>query len=179
MRGGRRYQVPRRPRIRPSAFIAPVAQHRGGNTQLACDPAQRPTAAHQQGYRFPLELIRKMTPSLAHSTPFRSHRSLAKVSTNSREAQSCPKGRRTPTCGKRLPGLLQACPQSAFLHEPRSGAPERRRGCVSRREFRCFRCFSTKLSASEVSSSAEILGRGRSGDRENSKTSAVPPLFFA
>src|SRR5262252_9303642 len=88
MRGRRRYQVPRRPRIPPSASIAPVAQHRGGNTQLACDPAQRPTAAHQQGYRFPLELIRKMTPSLAHSTPFRSHRSLAKVSTNSRETQT-------------------------------------------------------------------------------------------
>src|SRR5215813_3857222 len=82
----RRYRVPRRPRIPPSASIAPVAQHRGGEAQLACDPAQRPTAAHQQGYRFPLELIRKMTPSLAHSTPFRSHRSLAKVSTNSREA---------------------------------------------------------------------------------------------
>jgi hypothetical protein len=28
-----------------------------------------------------------MTSSLAHSTPFRSHRSLAKVSTNSREPQ--------------------------------------------------------------------------------------------
>ena len=53
----------------------------------ACDPAQRLTAAPQQGYRFPLELIRKMTPSLAHSTPFRSRRSLAKVSTNSREPQ--------------------------------------------------------------------------------------------
>src|SRR5215471_1994700 len=73
----------------------------------------------------------------------------------------------------------RACPQSAFLHEPRSGAPERRRGCVWRRGARCFRFFSTKLSASEVSSSAEILGRGRSGDRENSKTSAIPPLFFA
>ena len=45
-----------------------------GDAQLACDPAQRATAAHQQGYRFPLELIRKMTPSLAHSTPFRSRR---------------------------------------------------------------------------------------------------------
>src|SRR5262249_20790337 len=87
MRGRRPYQVPRRTPIPPSAFIAPVARPRGGNTQVACDPAQRPTAAHQQGYRFPLELIRKMTPSLAHSTPFRSHRSLAKVSTNSREAQ--------------------------------------------------------------------------------------------
>src|ERR1700674_3171919 len=87
MRGRRRYRVPRRPRIPPSASIAPVAQHRGGNAQLACDLAQRPTAAHQQGYRFLLELIRKMTPSLAHSTPFRSRRSLAKVSTNSGEPQ--------------------------------------------------------------------------------------------
>src|SRR5215475_9127702 len=88
MRGRRRYRVPRRPRIPPFAAIAPVAQHRGGNAQLACDPAHRPTAAHQQGYRFPLELIRKMTPSLSHSTPFRSRRSLAKVFTNSREPQS-------------------------------------------------------------------------------------------
>src|ERR1700736_3885999 len=85
MRGRRRYRVPRRPRIPPSAAIAPVAQHRGGNAQLACDLAQRPTTAHQQGYRFLLELIGKMTPSLAHSTPFRSRRSLAKVSTNSGE----------------------------------------------------------------------------------------------
>src|SRR5215468_8515789 len=85
MRGRRRYRAPRRPRIPPSASIAPVAQHRGGNPQLACDPAQRPTAAHQQSYRFPLELIGKMTPSLAHSTPFRSRWSLAKVSTNSGE----------------------------------------------------------------------------------------------
>src|SRR5438477_8107813 len=80
MRGRRRYRAPRRPRIRipPSASIAPVAQHRGGNPQLACDPAQRPTAAHQQSYRFPLELIGKMTSSLAHSTPFRSRWSLAR-----------------------------------------------------------------------------------------------------
>jgi hypothetical protein len=84
MRGRCRCRVPRRLRIPPSAFIA-SAQHRGGDAQLACDPAQRPTAAHQQGYRFPLELIRKLTPSLAHSTPFRSRRSLAKVPTNSRE----------------------------------------------------------------------------------------------
>jgi hypothetical protein len=83
----RRYRAQRRPRIPPSASIAPVAQHRGGNAQLACDLAQRPTAAHQQGYRFLVELIRKMTPSLAHSTPFRSRRSLAKVSTNSGEPQ--------------------------------------------------------------------------------------------
>src|SRR5262249_24746244 len=87
MRGRRRYRAPRRPRIPSSAAIAPVAQHRGGNAQLACGPAQRPTAAHQQSHRFPLELIRKMTPLLAHSTPFRSRRSLAKVSTNSGEPQ--------------------------------------------------------------------------------------------
>src|ERR1700737_593661 len=77
-----------RPRIPPSASIAPVAQHRGGNAQLACDLAQRPTTAHQQGYRFLLELIGKMTPSLAHSTPFRARRSLAKVSSNSGEPQA-------------------------------------------------------------------------------------------
>src|SRR3954462_6070454 len=73
------------------AAIAPIAQHRGGDAQLASDLDQRPTAARQQGNRLPLELIRKMTPFLAHSTPFRSRRSLAKVSTNAGEAQlSCP-----------------------------------------------------------------------------------------
>src|ERR1700731_294440 len=95
MRGRRRYRAQRRHRIPPSASIAPVAQHRGGNAQLACDLAQRPTTAHQQGYRFLLELIRKMTPSLAHSTPFRSRRSLAKVSTNSGE----PHGHLRPKAG--------------------------------------------------------------------------------
>src|SRR3954451_9857345 len=69
------------------AAMAPIAQHRGGDAQLACDLDQRPTAARQQGDRLHLELIRKMTPFLAHSTPFRSRRSLAKVSTNSGEAQ--------------------------------------------------------------------------------------------
>src|SRR3954462_10865805 len=68
------------------AALAPIAQHRGGDAQLACDLDQRPTAARQQGNRLPLELIRKMTPFLAHSTPFRSRRSLAKVSTNAGEA---------------------------------------------------------------------------------------------
>src|SRR4051794_1296534 len=68
------------------AAMAPIAQHRGGDAQLACDLDQRPTAARQQGDRLPLELIRKMTPFLTHSTPFRSRRSLAKVSTNSGEA---------------------------------------------------------------------------------------------
>src|SRR3954465_12209048 len=69
------------------AAIAPIAQHRGREPQLACDLDQRPTAARQQGDRLHLELIRKMTPFLAHSTPSRSRRSLAKVSTNSGEAQ--------------------------------------------------------------------------------------------
>src|SRR3954466_4665260 len=69
------------------AAMAPIAQHRGGDAQLACDLDQRPTAARQQGDRLPLEPIRKMTPFLAHSTPSRSRRSLAKVSTNSGEAQ--------------------------------------------------------------------------------------------
>src|SRR4051794_12385329 len=69
------------------AAMAPIAQHRGGDAQLASDLDQRPTAARQQGNRLPLELIRKMTPFLAHSTPFRSRRSLAKVSTNAGEAQ--------------------------------------------------------------------------------------------
>src|SRR3954453_17631376 len=68
------------------AAIAPIAQHRGREPQLACDLDQRPTAARQQGDRLRLELIRKMTPFLAHSTPSRSRRSLAKVSTNSGEA---------------------------------------------------------------------------------------------
>src|SRR3954464_9479749 len=74
------------------AAMAPIAQHRGGDAQLACDLDQRPTAARQQGDRLPLELIRKMTPFLTHSTPFRSHRSLAKVSTNSGEAHSVRAG---------------------------------------------------------------------------------------
>src|SRR5215208_5684576 len=69
------------------AASAPVAQHRGGDAQLAGDLHQWPTAACQQGDRLRLELIRKTTPFLAHSTPSRSLRSLAKVSTNSGEAQ--------------------------------------------------------------------------------------------
>src|SRR3954466_13378536 len=68
------------------AAIAPIAQHRGREPQLACDLDQRPTAARQQGDRLRLELIRKMTPFLTHSTPSRSSRSLAKVSINSGEA---------------------------------------------------------------------------------------------
>src|SRR5215213_7733404 len=68
------------------AAIAPIAQHRGREPQLAGDLHQWPTAACQQGDCLRLELIRKMTPFLAHSTPSRSPRSLAKVSTNSGEA---------------------------------------------------------------------------------------------
>src|SRR4051812_40737611 len=86
MRDRRRYWAPRRPRIPPSASFAPVAQHRGGDTQLACDLDQRPAAAHQQGDRLSLELIGELTPALAHSTPFRSRWSLAKVSTISGES---------------------------------------------------------------------------------------------
>src|SRR5215813_6961284 len=102
----RRYRVPRRPRIPPSASIAPVAQHRGGEAQLACDPAQRPTAANQQGYSFPLELIRKMTPSLAHSTPFRSSWSLAKFSTNTGESHTYV---RNPPTSRHTPGSEPGC----------------------------------------------------------------------
>src|SRR5215217_4627683 len=68
------------------AAIAPIAQHRGREPQLTGDLHQWPTAACQQGDCLRLELIRKMTPFLAHSTPSRSPRSLAKVSTNSGEA---------------------------------------------------------------------------------------------
>src|SRR3954454_19874422 len=68
------------------AASAPIAQHRGGDPQLAGDLHQWPTAACQQGDRLRLELIRKMTLFLAHSTPSRSRRSLAKVSINSGEA---------------------------------------------------------------------------------------------
>src|SRR3954447_6982709 len=68
------------------AASAPIAQHRGGDAQLADDLHQWPTAACQQGNRLRLKLIRKTTPFLTHSTPSRSLRSLAKVSTNSGEA---------------------------------------------------------------------------------------------
>src|SRR3977135_2258411 len=64
-----------------------VVKLRERDAQLACDQRQRPTAARQQGNRLPFELIRKLMTALAHSTPFRSPRSLAKVSTNSGEAQ--------------------------------------------------------------------------------------------
>src|SRR5215472_715526 len=87
MRGRRRYRVPRRPRIPPFAAMAPVAQHRGRDAKLLRDLQQRPAAARQQPNRFSLELIGELTPSLAHSTPFRSPRSLAKVSTNSGKPQ--------------------------------------------------------------------------------------------
>jgi Transposase DDE domain group 1 len=87
MRGRRRNRAQRRPRIPPFAPITPVAQHRRGDTKLAGDLQQRPTAARQQGDCFSLKLIGELPPSLAHSTPFRSRRSLAKVSTNSGQPQ--------------------------------------------------------------------------------------------
>ena len=74
------------PAFPPSAPITPVAKHRGCDAQLPCGLRQRPTAARQQGNRLPLELIRKLTTALAHRTPFRSPRSLPKMSTNSGEA---------------------------------------------------------------------------------------------
>ncbi len=70
----------------PSLAIAPVAQHRGRDAQLAGNLDQPPTAARQQGDRLRLELIPKVTPFLTHSTPFRSSRRLPKVSTNPGEA---------------------------------------------------------------------------------------------
>lgn len=45
--------------------------------------------------------------------------------------------------------------------------------------FRCFRCFSQELSASEASCSAETLGSVGSGEQKTAKRPAVPPLFFA
>src|SRR3954447_4782808 len=102
------------------AAIAPIAQHRGREPQLACDLDQRPTAARQQGDRLHLELIRKMTPFLAHSTPSRSRRSLAKVSTNAGEAQRSPplaRGRAWPSarqrCTHRLALLMLTSNRSA------------------------------------------------------------------
>src|SRR5215469_15538848 len=119
MRGRRRYRVPRRPRIPPPTAIAPIAQHRGGNPQLACEPAQRPTAAHQQGHRFSLELIRKMTTSLAHSTPLRSRRSLAKVSTNSGEPHTGHRETRVRLAS----GLTGPAKATPLIRQPSSAMP--------------------------------------------------------
>src|SRR3954470_12611924 len=92
------------------AAMAPIAQHRGGDAKLACDLDQRPTAARQQGDRLHLELIRKMTPFLAHSTPSRSPRSLAKVSTNSGEAQTLSSSSMVrPTDQSLVPGSRISC----------------------------------------------------------------------
>ena len=76
------------PACPPMLRLRQLRSIEGEMPQLACDLDQRPTAARQQGNRLRLELIRKMTPFLAHSTPSRSRRSLAKVSTNSGEAQA-------------------------------------------------------------------------------------------
>src|SRR5260370_7822036 len=79
MRGRRRrVGAQRRPRIPPSIPTAPIAKHRRRDAQFPCDLRQRPTAARQQGYCLPLELIGKLTMSLAHSTPSRSSSELSK-----------------------------------------------------------------------------------------------------
>src|SRR5215212_8613180 len=103
------------------AAIAPVAQHRGREPQLACDLHQWPTAACQQGDRLRLELIRKMTPFLAHSTPSRSSRSLPKVSTNSGEVLIEQVRRDWPSViavrGSFEPPLRPS-PQAVVAHQP-------------------------------------------------------------
>src|SRR2546425_12866389 len=79
MRGRRRrVGAQRRSRIPPSTPTAPIAKHRRRDAQFPCDLRQRPTAARQQGYCLPLELIGKLTTSLAHSTPSRSSSELSK-----------------------------------------------------------------------------------------------------
>jgi hypothetical protein len=42
-----------------------------------------------------------------------------------------------------------------------------------------FRCFSTKITAAELSFVAETLGFRRFGARKNSEASTVPSLFSA
>lgn len=70
----------RRPRILPFVSITPRGIE-GRDAQPACDLQQRSTAACERSDRLSLELIRELTPSVAQSTPSRSPRSLAKVST--------------------------------------------------------------------------------------------------
>jgi hypothetical protein len=92
---------------------------RSGSTADRCSPAED---------RLCLELIRKMTPFLAQSTPFRFRRSLAKASTNSGEAQAAhapsptaPSRRSAPDSGARSSrwpdpwwhsGRATACPRA-------------------------------------------------------------------
>src|SRR3954466_6192404 len=108
------------------AAIAPIAQHRGREPQLACDLDQRPTAARQQGDRLRLELIPKVTPFLTHSTPSRSSRRLPKVSTNPGEAQSrqSPPARSTAPSRFGDPATVQVDPTADPLCPP--GAPHLR-----------------------------------------------------
>src|SRR5215213_8948079 len=106
------------------AASAPVAQHRGGDAQLAGDLHQWPTAACQQGDRLRLELIRKTTPFLAHSTPSRSLRSLAKVSTNSGEAhprKSRDFGWREATCSRPRRGTTLPTRSSVYARSLNDG----------------------------------------------------------
>jgi hypothetical protein len=75
-------------RIPPFAPIAPVAQHRGRvpSSLAICNNGGPLLASSATASR--LNSISELTPSLARSTPFRSCRSLAKVSTNSGESHS-------------------------------------------------------------------------------------------
>jgi hypothetical protein len=73
--------------------------------------------------RFLLELIRKMTPSLARSTPFRSRRSLAKVSANSGEPQD------------RYPRYKPRRPSASLIEATRSGRRSASRPIPRQREL--------------------------------------------
>src|SRR6266568_7068717 len=91
MRGRRRrVGAQRRSRIPPSTPTAPIAKHRRRDAQFPCDLRQRPTAARQQGYCLPLELIGKLTTSLAHSTPSRSSSELSKGVHQFAGGSECP-----------------------------------------------------------------------------------------
>ena len=133
MRGRRRFRGHRRPRMPPSLRLRQLRSIEGEMPSSPAICAQRPTAARQQGDRLLLELIRKVTPSLTHSTPSRSSRSLPKVSTNSGEAQSrqSPPARSAAPSRFGDPATVQvdptadpSCPPGApHLRGSRSGPP--------------------------------------------------------
>src|SRR5207245_5925361 len=108
MRGRRRrVGAQRRSRIPPSTPTAPIAKHRRRDAQFPCDLRQRPTAARQQGYCLPLELIGKLTTSLAHSTPSRSSSELSKgVHQFAGGSRRGPSDRHTPSQCDQPPARL-------------------------------------------------------------------------
>jgi hypothetical protein len=72
-----------------------LRQHRGGNAQLACDLAQRPTAAHQQGYRFLLVPVLARKPgALRNGTPFKDWSLPASLERTSRKLKGSDDGDR-------------------------------------------------------------------------------------